>query len=63
MTKKEREQLEDLQDVCEQAVRYVGSANYDYRESLAMYNVRKAFNDFYHGRKIKWVEEKGEPTA
>lgn len=59
MNKKERENLEALQEVCEYAVCYVGQANYTERQSLAEWNVRKAFEDFANGRKIEWTE-KGE---
>jgi len=56
MTKKEKRNLQALKDVCENAVSYVGQANYDYRERIAMHNVRQAFDDFADGKKPKWQE-------
>jgi uncharacterized protein YfaT (DUF1175 family) len=60
MNKKEKKNLNALLDVCEQAVSYVGRANYDYRESFAQWNVRKAFDDFANDRTIKWTERGGK---
>jgi uncharacterized protein YfaT (DUF1175 family) len=57
VSKKEKENLQALQEVCEQAACYVGQANYDYREALANWNIRKAFEDFQDGKKPKWTEQ------
>lgn len=51
-----KENLEELLSVCEEAVAYVGMANYAERQSLAEWNVRKAFDDFTEGKKPQWVE-------
>ena len=53
MTTKEKTELEKLQDICETAIGYVGSANYLERESTANRNVERAFNDFRSGRTVK----------
>lgn len=56
MTTKEKSLLNDLEEVCEHAVMYVGSANYNSRELLALANVRKAMSDFSQGIKPEWDE-------
>jgi len=56
MTKKETKNIQALQDVCEQAVSYVGMANYSHRESHALWNVIKAFEDFQCGKEPQWTE-------
>lgn len=53
----EKENLSALLEVCEEAVSYVGLANWSERESLAKWNVRKAFNDFQKGKKPQWAGE------
>ena len=60
MNKKEKANLDALQKVCEQAVSYVGSANYHERELLAIWNIGKAFEDSQAGKKPKWKEREGK---
>ena len=60
MTKKEKQHLEALENVCRNAVSYVGKANHDCRERLAVRNVRRAFDDYLDGKKPKWIETEEE---
>ena len=53
MTTKEKTELEKLKEICECAIVYVGSANYQERENTANANVERAFEDFESGRKVK----------
>ena len=49
MTAKEKTELEKLREICEYAICYVGSANYQERENTANANTRRAFEDFESG--------------
>lgn len=54
--KTDAERLLAVQDVCQQAVEYVGSANYLERERHALSNVRQAFRDYEAGKIPRWVK-------
>ena len=53
MTTKEKTELDKLREICEYAIGYVGSANYQERENTANANMERAFEDFGSSRKVK----------
>ena len=57
MNERERAEIQQLEQVCDDAVLYVGMANYRERQSLAQVAVRQAFVDFNAERKVKTFEE------
>jgi hypothetical protein len=57
MNNRERAEIQQLEEVCADAVSYVGMANYRERESLASLAVRQAFADFTCERKVKTFED------
>ena len=57
MNERERAEIQQLEQVCADAVSYVGMANYNERESLAQVAVRRAFVDFDAKRKVKAFDE------
>ena len=56
MTKKEKELIENVEDICIQAIEHVGSYNSHSREITAKINVMNAFNKFLKGKEYKWKE-------
>jgi hypothetical protein len=57
MNERERAEIQQLEQVCADAVLYVGRANYHERQSLAQVAVTQAFVDFNVERKVKTFEE------
>lgn len=62
MNSKERSAISAVENVCEEAVYYIGHANYPERERTALRNVRQAFTLFRRGEydKIKWDSSEEE---
>jgi hypothetical protein len=57
MNERERAEIQQLEQVCADAVSYVGMANYSDRTSLAQVAVRQAFTDFNSEYEVKTFED------